>query len=1825
MARPQNLTYFTKKSLALAEERAAARKSDEDELEPNSDFEAGKKLPFIYDDVPPGMVSEPLEDLDPYYLDKNTFIVLDKGKTIFRFNASPALYFLTPFHFIRRLSIKILMNPLFNMILMGTFLINCIFLPAINIPDWMVYLELPFIGLYTFEILIKILARGFCMKPFTFLRDPWNWLDGHILFYALLTLFINLDSVSALGIFSVVRILKATSLTTGTKIIIGTLTRSVRMFCHAVILIMFCLSVFAVMGMQLFMDRLKQKCVPWPQEQNSTEILSGNETLSSYHLEEQMHALLCGNTSFSGRCPKGYLCVKTGGNPDYGYTNFDSFGWAFLSLFRLMTLDFWESLYQQILRTSGKESVIFFVFVIFFCSFYLVSLKLAVVAMAYEKQNQATIKAAKRKQVKYQAMLCRHKRDQEETEAMTAVGAEKKNGKDLSSADASSGISDHTNERMEQRKKENQEKDAEREEKEIDAKLHQFESEDFIRKKVFHHGINSKQMQKTAPFTEEGSTLQADKKERQINTCQVSMGILEDPDVGKRSMSKANVLNSSEGLDKCRPRRLWKRFAKMFLIWDCCPFWLKCKDFVYSIVMDPFFDLAIVICVIMNLVFLAMNHYPMTEEFLYVLSVGELVFVGIYILEMVLKIIALHPYNYFQDKWNIFDSFIVTLALGELMLSIFDEAYFSFLQFLILLRGLRVFKLTKYWPTMKMMINILGYSVKALRSLTLVLFITIFIFAVIGLKFVQHFPNEYLCKIDIDCFPRWHMYDIIHSFLVVFRALSGEWIETMWDCMEIAGQPTCLIFYTGIIVIGNLLVLILFVALLSSFISENSAMSDVKADSQNLHLAIGRIKRGIHYVKRTLFDLIGEVFSKKQTISKETQREENLRMKKKNGTSRQSANKMSNEQDLQNDKEGTSASGSNMEKHLRDNNSSQSSLHNPIHPMPAPIALAEFDSENVNTKEFRNELDVDGSNEKLSHTISPEDSMIPILGSEEEEVMTGSEKSDEPGPCFSDGCIRWFPFCGASMKSKRGKIWWNLRKSCYRIVKHRCFEMFMFLIILLSCYALTYEDIYIEDRKTIKIVLEYADNIFTYIFITEMLLKWLAYGCKGYFSNTWCWLEFLVVNVCFFNLLGNYLGYIEFAALKSLRTLRILSVFKRVRVVLNTLVREIPSILKVLLVGLTFWLIFNIIGVNLFAGKFYDCINTTSGESLSVYDGVQNKSECEQLMYSSKAVNMRNSSGDVLWKNAKMNFDNVKNGYLSLFQLATFKGWLDVMYSAVDSTSVEKPPRFEFSFYTYFYFVGFIIFGVFFPLVLFIGVIIDNFKQQKKIRGESIFMTEDQKKSYNSKKNPRYKNPIPRPRNKFQGYIFDLVTKEAFEITILVLICLNVVIMMMETNSDSDYKIMILRLIDLVFIILFAGECVLKLIGLRHHYFSTGWNIFDFVVVHISIAVVLLNNLTEKYLLTYAQMQVIRFIRCGRVLNYIKGTKGMGTLISAMMLSLPALLNIVLLLFLVMVIYAVIGMSQFAYIKKEAGIDDMFNFETFVNSMLCLFQITTFAGWDGLLIPVLNTGPPDCDPEKIHPGSSVRGDCGSPSFGVFYFVSYIIISFLLFVNMFIVVIFEILSAVSEENSKSLSEEAFDNFYEVWQKFDPDTTHFIDHSQLSDFAASLAPPLLIPKPNTKQLMAMDLPLAKGDRVFCPDVLFALAKRVKGESEEFDHLHLPMREQFLSSCLFQISYEPVSTIKQKQEEVSAPVIPHALKEHDSDTCNNKDGDREDPTFKDNIIFDRVNENSALEKAGDVSDSPTLIASLCNIIEQERENHETNQAEKEDNGKGDREKEK
>uniref|UniRef100_A0A4W6EJD7 Sodium channel protein n=1 Tax=Lates calcarifer TaxID=8187 RepID=A0A4W6EJD7_LATCA len=1785
---PDSFKKFTVESLAALEQRINEEKNkkppkqdssyrdddDENKPKPNSDLEAGKSLPYIYGDIPPGMVAVPLEDLDPYYLNsQKTFIVINKGKTIFRFSATPALYFISPFNPVRRVAIKILIHsyPLQNMIIMCTILTNCIFMTFSDPPEWSKQVEYTFTGIYTFESLVKITARGFCIDGFTFLRDPWNWLDFMVISMAYITEFVNLGNVSALRTFRVLRALKTISVIPGLKTIVGALIQSVKKLSDVMILTVFCLSVFALIGLQLFMGNLRHKCVIWPINSTENYLANGTKCEQSdslwlfafpsanfYFLPGQSDALLCGNSSDSGRCPEGYTCMKAGRNPNYGYTSFDSFGWAFLALFRLMTQDFWENLYMLTLRAAGKTYMIFFVLVIFVGSFYLVNLILAVVAMAYEEQNQATMEEAQQKEEEFKAMLEQLKKQQEEAQV----------GRLSCSSSEMSKLSSKSAKERRNRKKKWRQKEQEKE---------KGDSEKFSLLSIPGSPFLSRHNSKSSIFSFKGRSKDvgsenefADDEHSTVEECEERRGSLFSPYRrssysgfhGKRNstvdcngvvsligpgpggrllpepttevevkkklsgslMVSVDQLNTSfgrkeransvmsvtntlveeleESQRKCPP--CWYKFSNTFLIWECCPIWIKIKEIVNLIVMDPFVDLAITICIVLNTLFMAMEHYPMTPDFEDMLSVGNLVFTGIFAGEMLFKLVAMDPYYYFQEAWNCFDGFIVTLSLVELALA--DVEGLSVLRSF---RLLRVFKLAKSWPTLNMLIKIIGNSVGALGNLTLVLAIIVFIFAVVGMQLFGKSYKDCVCKIAADCeLPRWHMNDFFHSFLIVFRVLCGEWIETMWDCMEVAGQAMCLIVFMMVMVIGNLVVLNLFLALLlSSFSADNLAATDDDGEPNNLQISVMRIKKGIAWIKAKVRLLVASLL-KKPPMEDEQKPLDDMYDKKLNCIANHTGVDINRDLDYAKNGNGTTSGiGSSVGKYMIDEDH-MSFIHNPNLTVCVPIAVGESDFENLNTEDFSSESDNENSKE-----VSEESAYI---------LSTSTSLDDTT-------CVAKYKCCDVDITMGWGKSWWFLRKTCYLIVEHNWFETLIIFMILLSSGALAFEDVYIEQRKTIRIILEYADRVFTYIFILEMLLKWVAYGFVKYFTNAWCWLDFFIVDVSIVSLVANALGYSDLGPIKSLRTLRALrplralSRFEGMRVVVNALVGAIPSIMNVLLVCLIFWLIFSIMGVNLFAGKYYYCFNETSEEYFPV-DVVNNKTQCEALIQANYT--------EVRWKNVKINFDNVGAGYLALLQV------------------VEDQPDYEVNIYMYIYFVVFIIFGSFFTLNLFIGVIIDNFNQQKKKIRPDIFMTEEQKKYYNAMKklgSKKPQKPIPRPQNKIQGMVFDFVTQQVFDISIMILICLNMVTMMVETDDQSNETEIVLYWVNFIFIVVFTTEFLLKLFALRHYYFTNGWNIFDVVVVILSIVGMFLADLIEKYFVSPTLFRVIRLARIGRILRLIKGAKGIRTLLFALMMSLPALFNIGLLLFLVMFIFSIFGMSNFGYVKHGAGIDDLYNFETFGNSMIILFMITTSAGWDGLLLPILNY-PPDCDPNLENPGTSVKGDCGNPSVGIFFFVMYIIISFLIVVNMYIAIILENFSVATEESADPLSEDDFETFYEIWEKFDPTASQFITFAKLSDFADALEHPLRVPKPNTIELIAMDMPMVSGDRIHCLDILFAFTKRVLGDSGELDMLRQQMEERFVAANPSKVSYEPITTtLRRKQEDVSARIIQNAYRAH------------------------------------------------------------------------------
>nr|XP_049462220.1 sodium channel protein para isoform X24 [Anopheles coluzzii] len=1902
------------------------RYDDEDEDEgpqPDPTLEQGVPVPVrMQGSFPPELASTPLEDIDSFYSNQRTFVVISKGKDIFRFSATNALYVLDPFNPIRRVAIYILVHPLFSLFIITTILVNCILMIMPTTPT-VESTEVIFTGIYTFESAVKVMARGFILQPFTYLRDAWNWLDFVVIALAYVTMGIDLGNLAALRTFRVLRALKTVAIVPGLKTIVGAVIESVKNLRDVIILTMFSLSVFALMGLQIYMGVLTQKCIKeFPLDgswgnltDESWELFNSNDT--NWFYSESGDIPLCGNSSGAGQCDEGYICLQGyGKNPNYGYTSFDTFGWAFLSAFRLMTQDYWENLYQLVLRSAGPWHMLFFIVIIFLGSFYLVNLILAIVAMSYDELQK---KAEEEEAAEEEAL-----REAEEAAAAKAAKLEAQQAAAAAAANpeiakSPSDFSCHSYELFVGQEKgnddNNKEKMSIRSEGLESASLslpgspfnlrrgsrgsHQFtirngrgrfvgvpgsdrkplvlstyldaqehlpyaddsnavtpmsEENGAIIVPVYYANLGSRHSSYTShqsriSYTSHGDLLGGMTKESRLrnrSARNTNHSIVPPPNANNLSYAETNhkgqrdfdltqdctddagkikhndnpfiepaqtqtvvdmkdvmVLNdiieqaagrhsraSDHGVSvyyfptedddedgptfKDKALEFLMKMIDIFCVWDCCWVWLKFQEWVAFIVFDPFVELFITLCIVVNTLFMALDHHDMDPDMEKALKSGNYFFTATFAIEATMKLIAMSPKYYFQEGWNIFDFIIVALSLLELGLEGVQG-----LSVLRSFRLLRVFKLAKSWPTLNLLISIMGRTMGALGNLTFVLCIIIFIFAVMGM---QLFGKNYVDNVDRfpdHDLPRWNFTDFMHSFMIVFRVLCGEWIESMWDCM-LVGDVSCIPFFLATVVIGNLVVLNLFLALLlSNFGSSSLSAPTADNETNKIAEAFNRISRFSNWIKMNLANALKFVKNKltsqiasvqptehgeneleltpddiladgllKKGIKEHNQLEvaigdgmeftihgdlKNKAKKNKQimNNSKVIGNSISNHQDNKLDHELNHRGVS-----LQDDDTASIKSYGSHKNRPFKDESHKGSAETMEGEEKRDaskedlgideELDDEGEGDE-----GPLDGEL-IIHAEEDEVI-----EDSPADCCPDNCYKKFPVLAGDDDAPFWQGWGNLRLKTFQLIENKYFETAVITMILLSSLALALEDVHLPQRPILQDILYYMDRIFTVIFFLEMLIKWLALGFKVYFTNAWCWLDFIIVMVSLINFVASLCGAGGIQAFKTMRTLRALrplramSRMQGMRVVVNALVQAIPSIFNVLLVCLIFWLIFAIMGVQLFAGKYFKCVD--KNKTTLPHEIIPDVNACKAENYS--------------WENSPMNFDHVGKAYLCLFQVATFKGWIQIMNDAIDSRDVGKQPIRETNIYMYLYFVFFIIFGSFFTLNLFIGVIIDNFNEQKKKAGGSLemFMTEDQKKYYNAMKKMGSKKPlkaIPRPRWRPQAIVFEIVTNKKFDMIIMLFIGFNMLTMTLDHYKQSETFSAVLDYLNMIFICIFSSECLMKIFALRYHYFIEPWNLFDFVVVILSILGLVLSDIIEKYFVSPTLLRVVRVAKVGRVLRLVKGAKGIRTLLFALAMSLPALFNICLLLFLVMFIFAIFGMSFFMHVKDKSGLDDVYNFKTFGQSMILLFQMSTSAGWDGVLDGIINEEdclPPDND--KGYPGN-----CGSSTIGITYLLAYLVISFLIVINMYIAVILENYSQATEDVQEGLTDDDYDMYYEIWQQFDPDGTQYVRYDQLSDFLDVLEPPLQIHKPNRYKIISMDIPICRGDMMFCVDILDALTK------DFFARKGNPIEETAELGEVQQrpdeVGYEPVSsTLWRQREEYCARLIQHAWKRY------------------------------------------------------------------------------
>ncbi|XP_073830176.1 sodium voltage-gated channel paralytic isoform X14 [Musca autumnalis] len=1961
------------KQRELEKKRAAEgeqiRYDDEDEDEgpqPDPTLEQGVPIPVrMQGSFPPELASTPLEDIDPFYSNVLTFVVISKGKDIFRFSASKAMWLLDPFNPIRRVAIYILVHPLFSLFIITTILTNCILMIMPTTPT-VESTEVIFTGIYTFESAVKVMARGFILCPFTYLRDAWNWLDFVVIALAYVTMGIDLGNLAALRTFRVLRALKTVAIVPGLKTIVGAVIESVKNLRDVIILTMFSLSVFALMGLQIYMGVLTQKCIKrfpldgsWGNLTDENWFLHNSNSSNWFTENDGESYPVCGNVSGAGQCGEDYVCLQGfGPNPNYDYTSFDSFGWAFLSAFRLMTQDFWEDLYQHVLQAAGPWHMLFFIVIIFLGSFYLVNLILAIVAMSYDELQK---KAEEEEAAEEEAI-----REAEEAAAAKAAKLEERANvaaqaaQDAADAAAAAlhpemaksptyscisyelfvggekGNDDNNKEKMSIRSVEVESESVSVIQRQPapttapatkvrkvsttslslpgspfnlrrgsrsshkytirngrgrfgipgsdrkplvlqtyqDAQQHlpyaddsnavtpMSEENGAIIVPAYYCNLGSRHSSYTShqsriSYTSHGdllggmaamgaSTMTKESKLRSRNTRNQSIGAATNgstaggggyPDTNHKEqrdyemgqdytdeagkikhhdnpfiepvqtqtvvdMKDVMVLNDIIEQAAGRHSRASERGVsvyyfptedddedgptikdialeyilkgiEIFCVWDCCWVWLKFQEWVSFIVFDPFVELFITLCIVVNTMFMAMDHHDMNPELERVLKSGNYFFTATFAIEASMKLMAMSPKYYFQEGWNIFDFIIVALSLLELGLEGVQG-----LSVLRSFRLLRVFKLAKSWPTLNLLISIMGRTMGALGNLTFVLCIIIFIFAVMGMQLFGKNYIDHKDRFKDHELPRWNFTDFMHSFMIVFRVLCGEWIESMWDCMYV-GDVSCIPFFLATVVIGNLVVLNLFLALLlSNFGSSSLSAPTADNDTNKIAEAFNRIARFKNWVKRNIADCFKLIRNKltNQISDQPSEHGDNelelghdeimgdglIKKGMKGETQLEVAigdgMEFTIHGDMKNNKPKKSKFINNTTMIGNSINHQDNRLEHELN--HRGLSIQDDDTASINSYgSHKNRPFKDESHKGSAETIEGEekrDVSKEDLGLDEEldeegegdegqldgDIIIHAQNDDEiiddyPADCFPDSYYKKFPILAGDEDSPFWQGWGNLRLKTFQLIENKYFETAVITMILMSSLALALEDVHLPDRPVMQDILYYMDRIFTVIFFLEMLIKWLALGFKVYFTNAWCWLDFVIVMLSLINLVAVWSGLNDIAVFRSMRTLRALRPLRAVsrwegmKVVVNALVQAIPSIFNVLLVCLIFWLIFAIMGVQLFAGKYFKCKD--SNDTVLSHEIIPNRNACKSENYT--------------WENSAMNFDHVGNAYLCLFQVATFKGWIQIMNDAIDSREVDKQPIRETNIYMYLYFVFFIIFGSFFTLNLFIGVIIDNFNEQKKKAGGSLemFMTEDQKKYYNAMKKMGSKKPlkaIPRPRWRPQAIVFEIVTDKKFDIIIMLFIGLNMFTMTLDRYDASEAYNNVLDKLNGIFVVIFSGECLLKIFALRYHYFKEPWNLFDVVVVILSILGLVLSDIIEKYFVSPTLLRVVRVAKVGRVLRLVKGAKGIRTLLFALAMSLPALFNICLLLFLVMFIFAIFGMSFFMHVKEKSGINAVYNFKTFGQSMILLFQMSTSAGWDGVLDAIINEE--DCDPPDNDKG--YPGNCGSATVGITFLLSYLVISFLIVINMYIAVILENYSQATEDVQEGLTDDDYDMYYEIWQQFDPEGTQYIRYDQLSEFLDVLEPPLQIHKPNKYKIISMDMPICRGDMMYCVDILDALTK------DFFARKGNPIEETGeigeIAARPDTEGYDPVSsTLWRQREEYCAKLIQNAWRRY------------------------------------------------------------------------------
>ncbi|KAM5150145.1 voltage-dependent T-type calcium channel subunit alpha-1G isoform 24-T24 [Callospermophilus lateralis] len=564
----------------------------------------------------------------------------------------------------------------------------------------------------------------------------------------------------------------------------------------------------------------------------------------------------------------------------------------------------------------------------------------------------------------------------------------------------------------------------------------------------------------------------------------------------------------------------------------------------------------------------------------------------------------------------------------------------------------------------------------------------------------------------------------------------------------------------------------------------------------------------------------------------------------------------------------------------------------------------------------------------------------------------------------------------------------RFRLLCHRIITHKMFDHVVLVIIFLNCITIAMERPKIDPHSAERIFLTLSNYIFTAVFLAEMTVKVVALGwCFGeqaYLRSSWNVLDGLLVLISVIDILVSMvsdsgtkiLGMLRvLRLLRTLRPLRVISRAQGLKLVVETLMSSLKPIGNIVVICCAFFIIFGILGVQLFKGKFFVC----QGEDTR---NITNKSDCAEASYR--------------WVRHKYNFDNLGQALMSLFVLASKDGWVDIMYDGLDAVGVDQQ---------------------------FVGVVVENFHKCRQHQEEEEARRREEKRLRRLEKKRRSKEkqmaeaqckPYYSDYSRFRLLVHHLCTSHYLDLFITGVIGLNVVTMAMEHYQQPQILDEALKICNYIFTVIFVLESVFKLVafGFRR-FFQDRWNQLDLAIVLLSIMGITLEEIEVNASLPINPtiIRIMRVLRIARVLKLLKMAVGMRALLDTVMQALPQVGNLGLLFMLLFFIFAALGVELFGDLECDEthpceGLGRHATFRNFGMAFLTLFRVSTGDNWNGIMKDTLR----DCDQEST---------CYNTVISPIYFVSFVLTAQFVLVNVVIAVLMKHL----EESNKEAKEEA----------------------------------------------------------------------------------------------------------------------------------------------------------------------------------------------------------